>query len=363
MKKNFLILIIFVLLFDLFYARLIWKKSILTEISGSPAIFEDKIVFASKTGNLFCIDSEGNLSWRRDLKTSVLASPSIDEAGNIYISGLGKKVYCFNMNGEKNWEIELNAGIRATPLILGNTLFVGDEKGTLYAINKKKKKVIWTVDLKSPVFSSPVFNRKKTRIIVPTKNYYLFSVDIRGKIIWKFKVKGVIFSSPAVTLGDDIYLTSMDHHIYKLSPEGKLLWKFKANFWIISSPVVDNKGNVYFGSYDKNFYCLSGKGELKWKYRGKGGFNASPVIDSEGNIYTGDGAGTFYAFNPKGKVIWTHKIGDFVRSGFAVFSPKKILISGALDSGVYAFQIEGKLSKKAWWPKYLGNHRNSGYTD
>ena len=104
-------------------------------------------------------------------------------------------------------------------------------------------------------------------------------------------------------------------------------------------------------------------GKLKWKYRGKGGFNASPAIDSKGNVYTGDGSGTFYALSSEGKLLWKHKTDDFVRSGISIYSPEKILVSGSLDNFVYAFKIDGKLSRNAMWPKILGNHRNSGYKD
>lgn len=358
---------IFLLLAGLLSAELLWRRSIETEIAGAPAYFRERIILASKAGGLFCLSPDGSLEWHRDVNARIMAAPSLDEAGNIYVAALDKKIRCFNSQGVEQWQVELKAGSRATPLVIGNIIYPVDESGTLYVVDKGGKKILWQVELGLPVFSSPVFNRDKRRIIVPSKNFHVIAVGIKGagkgKILWKFRTAGVIFSSPAVTVDDDIYITSMDHHIYKLSPRGQLLWKFRAGHWIIASPAIDSRGRVYFGSYDRCFYCLDRSGKEIWVYKGDGQFNASPVIDRRGTVYTGDSSGTFYAFDRRGGVLWTYKSDDFVRSAFTIFSPGKIVLGGGLDSFVYAFRAGGKLANQAGWPKILGNHRNSGYRD
>lgn len=344
--------------------RRLWKKFITVEITGAPVCFGNRIVFASKAGYIYCANPEnGDMVWKTLIHAPILKALSIDTDGRIFAAASSKKLYCLNMNGEIQWSTALDGVPRTTPIMSKDFVYLGTEEGWVYAVNKSTHKTAWKTDIQLPIFSSAVFNHSQNQILVPTKDYHLVAVDTDGGIAWKYKTTGVIYSSPAITKTGDIYLTSMDHHIYKLSPRGALLWKFKCSRWIIASPVIDEKGNVYFGSYDRHFYCLDSHGNLLWKHKGKAGFNAVPVIDSLGNIYSGDSAGAVHAFNSEGKVLWTHKTADIVNTGLSIYSPGKILIAGSLDGFIYAFKINGELSKTAIWPKYLGNQRNSGYVE
>lgn len=306
---------------------------------------------------------QGDILWQKHFRDSIPAAPAMDQNGKVFLGTSTAILYCCNLKGKNEWTIKLKAGIRATPLVFKGILYVIDQSGTCYAISSKTRKVLWTHDLKTPVLSSPVFNIEKKSLIISLKDYRIVSLGLGGSFKWEFKAGGIILSSPAISRECDIYITSMDHYLYKLSPLGKLKWKFKSGRWIKSSPVIDENGNVYFGSYDGYFYCLTGNGKLKWRYRGKSAFNASPVIDSNGHVYAGDSSGRFYAFDAQGEVLWNFQIEDYVRNGFSIISPSNILITGACDSVVYGFKINGNLSDTASWPKILGNRRNSGYRD
>ncbi len=339
-------------------SKLIWKRGIRAEISGSPACSEDKIVIAGRDGSVYCFRSDSKLLWSKDLESAIFSSPVIGDNGNLYLTTLNGGLFKFNLNGKLILKNEYNVKIRSTPLVIKDQVILVSQKGKIFSVRKSDGKIRWEFFSDNECFSSPVFDRGV--IFVPLKNYILLALSVKGKKRWEFKAKGVIFSSPAIGSDGSVFFTCMDHHLYKLSSNGKLKWKFKTKRWVLSSPVIDSKGNVYFGSYDRMFYSVSKDGIIRWKYKGKGSFNSTAVIGSAGNIFTGNSSGSIYKFSSKGKIVWKYKSEDFVRKPFAIIPKKRILVVGGLDKRVYAFRISETLSSSAHWSKYLGNSNNSG---
>lgn len=339
-------------------ADLLWKRGLKSEIAGSPACYNGRIIVLVRNGDIHCFKGNSELLWSKNFKSAIFSSPAIDQKGNISVATLDGRYLKLNMDGEVRLESKFNAKFRSTPLILEDQIILCSEKGKVFSVGRGDGKIIWEKKFDNECFSSPVFDRGT--IYIPMKNNALFALSVEGEIKWEFRTKGVIFSSPAIASDGSIYITGMDHQLYKITPNGKLRWKFKAGRWIISSPVIDIDGNVYFGSYDRYFYSVNSRGKLRWKYKGRGSFNATPAIDSKGIIYTGNSSGYVYKFSSVGKLIWKYKTGDFVRKPFAIIPGENILIFGALDKNIYAFKTEGTLSKKGQWPKYMGNSSNSG---
>lgn len=340
-------------------ARLLWKQNLMVEIAGGPAIFDDRAAAVTRNGALFVFDPEGKLLWQKDLKVPLAAAPSYDEGGSLWLADLFGGVHRVTPMGESRQLFKGGSPFRATPLQGEDAVIVCDEEGVLTWINRENGKVLRSVRLESPVFSSGLILADGD-VLQPSKDYKVFRIHPAGeKRVW-FSGSGVLFSSPAPFGDGRIALTSMDHHLYLLKEDGRALFRFKAGRWIIASPVIDESGRVYFGSYDQCFYAVEPGGKLAWRVKGQGGFNAVPVIDDRGNVYSGDGSGRVYAFSRGGNTLWSHRTGDYVRSSLVLFPDESVLLAASLDGFLYAFRSEAPLSKRAAWPCYLGDERNSG---
>jgi len=339
-------------------AELLWKQGIRSEIAGSPACFKDRVIVADRNGSVYCYNDNSKLLWFKDLGSAIFSSPVVDSKGNIFLTTLNGELFEYDLNGELISKYQFDVNLRSTPLLVEDQVILVSQKGKIFSVRQSDGKIMWEFLSRNECFSSPVFN--SGTIYIPLKNYVLIALSMKGEKKWEYKAKGVIFSSPAIGLDGSVYFTCMDHYLYKLSADGKLKWKFKTKRWIISSPVIDSKGNIYFGSYDKMFYSVNRDGIIRWTFKGKGSFNATAVIGSAGNVFVGNSSGNIYKFSPKGKVISKYKCGDFIRRPFAIVPGKNILIFGGLDKQIYAFKIEETLSVTSQWPKYLGNHKNSG---
>jgi outer membrane protein assembly factor BamB len=340
----------------------LWKIDLATEIAGSPAFHAGQAVVATKGGLLVALDVSGKIAWKQKLPGGCLAAPAVDLDGSIYVACADGSLLRFSAAGRQVWQAGLEQELLATPLLAGDALFVFGGQGRAGKVRKADGAVLKRVELGLPFYSSPVWDAGRKFLLVPVKDYYLCAIDPELELRWKFKTVGVNYSSPAVTPGNEIYLTSMDHHLYKLNADGGRLWEFAARGWIKASPVIDERGRVYFGSYDRGVYAVSKDGRLLWRFQGKAQFTASAAIDGAGDVYCGDTSGTVYALDRDGRLAWEYKSPDFITGDMAIL-PEKILLAGSIDGTLLAFRVGRPLSLKAWWAKYLGNLSNSGFDE
>lgn len=363
-KKKFIFI---VLCFSLLLAahaetHLAWKINLVSELAGSPAVLAQTAIVVTKSGVLSAVDSSGKKVWQQKLPAGCLAPPAVAENNDIYVACANGSLLRFSAAGKEIWRINLEQMLQATPLLAVDTLFTVSNSGQVWRISQKDGAILKKAALDLPVHSSPVWDAQRRNMLVPVKDFCLLALSQDLRILWKFKTIGVNFSTPAVTPQNEIYLTSMDHHLYKLNANGQLLWKYKAKGWLKASPVIDEKGRVYFGSYDNYFYAVDRDGKSLWQFKGKASFTASAALDAAGNVYCGDTSGTVYALDSNGKLTWQYKSADFITADMTIL-PEKILLAGSIDGTLLAFKIEQPMSRKAWWAKYLGNLRNSGYDE
>jgi outer membrane protein assembly factor BamB len=340
----------------------LWRAVLPGAAAGSPAFFSGRAIAATKDGSLIALGNSGKLAWKQKLPGGCLAAPAVDADGSIYVACAEGTLLRFSPGGKEIWRAGLGQEMLATPLLGRDDVYTVSGTGRICRIGKKDGAVRKQAELGLPAHSSPVWNAKRTNLLVPLKDFLLLAVDSELNVLWKFRTAGVIHSAPAVTPQNEVYLTSMDHHLYKLDPRGRLLWKYKARGWIKASPVIDRKGRVFFGSYDRNFYAVSADGKAQWQFAGKAQFTASAAIDEAGNLYCGDTSGTVYALDRDGKLLWKHKSPDFITADLTIL-PAKVLLAGSIDGVLLALRTERPLSKKAWWAKYLGNLANSGFDE
>lgn len=340
----------------------LWKFSLPSACVGSPAVSWNTSVVATRGGDLIALDHDGHMVWKQKLPAGCVAAPALAANGDLYVACADGSLLCFTASGMEIWRVALGQESMSTPLLGSDSLYAVGGSGRVFKVRKKDGAVLKQAELGLPVHASPVWDAGKNFLLVPAKDYVLFALDPELRVRWKFRTTGVIFSAPAITPGNEVYLTSMDHHLYKLDSGGRPLWKYKASGWIKASPVVDDRGRVYFGSYDRHVHAVSTNGKPQWRFQGKAQFTASAAIDAGGSLYCGDTSGTVYALGRDGRLAWEFKNPDFITSDLTIL-PGKVLLAGSIDGTLLAFRIERPLSRKAWWAKYLGNLANSGFDE
>lgn len=173
-------------------------------VYSSPAVSDGTIYFSTDNGLLYAI--EGNArTWLQEHETKSYWI-------QLWAMGLPGVPKPPPQSGFL-WSLGLGRAAASSPVVIGNTLYIGSDKKLL------------AVDLQS---------RQKR---------------------WEFVTEGAIESSPAVA-GSTIFVGSEDGRLYAVdAATGEKLWDFLTEEKITSSPAVAN-GIVYIGSHDGNLYAI-----------------------------------------------------------------------------------------------------------
>jgi outer membrane protein assembly factor BamB len=245
--------------------------------------------------------------------------------GNIvYITGTGDDygyVFAFDHNGALLWKekygqewVESYPGVRTTPLVYDNKLYIMSGMAGLYCLDAKDGKMIWQVDLVSEygcrnirwgITENLAFLDDKIFCVPGGKVHNVIALDKdTGKLIWTSEGKGEesAYCSPIVAThnGEKLFITQTTNSIMGLDAlTGELLWSHdQPNKWSVHANTPYYK--------DGNVYCVSGYG--------KGGVMLRLAEDGKGATEA-----------------WRNQSLDGRMGGFVVIDDK---IYGAGDKGV-----------------------------
>lgn len=95
--------------------------------------------------------------WSYPLDRHVLSTPAVHD-GLVFIADSGRKVHCVDASsGKPLWMQETKGDFWASPLVADGKVFIGTRKGDFWIFAAtREKKVLSTIDLKSPVSATAV---------------------------------------------------------------------------------------------------------------------------------------------------------------------------------------------------------------
>jgi outer membrane protein assembly factor BamB len=219
--------------------KLLWHYDELGEGHASAAVTSNRIFTAgTSNGNGFIIalDLFGNKTWKTE----------------------------FGKEWMENWE-----GVRSTPLIEGDKLFIMSSYGKLICMGTKTGNIIWTVELFKDydgqnitwgVTENLLLDGNKLICTPGGKDANIIALDKNtGKLIWKSKGTGEksAYCSPLLIKhgGRTLIVTHTESHIIGIDAlNGKFLWKHPQ----------PNKYSVHANTplfHNGQIFCVSGYGQ------------------------------------------------------------------------------------------------------
>ncbi len=224
---------------------------------------------------------------------------SIDNIGNGFVSPVFTEdhffitgetdsltiLYCFNLEGEKQWQTTLGKewmktypGSRTAPTIVDNLIYVGTGMGDLFCLDRKNGKLIWFKELKNDFNGSlPLHGHSEAPLIDGDKIFWTTGGKennvvalnrFTGKLIWTNKGFGERSADnppKLIELPDrHILVTFSAYHLMGFDTEtGKLLWSHEQDNLPLSkrtmgygdshcNTVQYDDGAIYYAEGDGN---------------------------------------------------------------------------------------------------------------
>ncbi len=240
---------------------------------------DEKIFLLHDSGDLYCVDINGQKIWHKDITSSGKHGFISNVNGMLLITTGTTRVYGVNpKNGDIIWKKSLKAPVRSKGIdINGRRFAVMTIDNYLYVLNSKDGTLEWSHQapistLKKLNFSSPIFYDDKL-ILPPISDEVVVLDSNNGKVIWSRdldtelnQVNSLIFykldDSPIV-LGNVVIVSNNIGKVEAFDLKtGERKWKkralFKGNPYIVGEM-------LFILTEDEKFLAMDSYGKFKWK--------------------------------------------------------------------------------------------------
>lgn len=237
------------------------------------------------------------------------------------------------------------AGVDGGAVIVGNSVYVVDNKGTVHAIELATGKARWKTEIEDTFETPPLV--LGGRVIVCDMSGVVHALNaVDGKKLWEYKSDGPMHAG-ANGVGDRVLIANDQALIGCLeAATGKVLWTARAGDRVNSAPTVAN-GLVYAAGCDSAVTVVSledGKEKLSV---GVGAVAPGSAAVTGDRFIVGTDGGKVVCKSLEGKDLWTY---EGVEGGAMVFGTPAVaeglVVVGARDQAVHAIDLA---SGKGQW--------------
>jgi outer membrane protein assembly factor BamB len=201
-------------------------------------------------------------------------------------------------------------------------LYFGSESGTVYAVDARTGRIVWTYHAAGAVKASPTMQDGVLYFGDYSGHVQALS-ERTGRRVWLAGSEGALFgsgtfySTAAVAYGR-VYLGNTDGRVYSYdAATGALDWAYQTGAYVYASPaVVDVPGlgpTIYVGSYDGRFYALNARtGHVEWSYDAGGRISGSATVLGDIVYFSDLGTHSTYGLGvATGRVVYRADTGAF----------------------------------------------------
>lgn len=280
-----------------------WSINTHALIEFPPAIANGVAYVVNKYGNARAVRLRDRKTlWQRTAdrhdsgKPTDVTAPVYHE-GKVFFAFLdGDLVAVDAATGKQTWKRNLHAHLESSPMAVGGTLYLGDDKSDVVALRAADGKVRWRFDSPGAIKASPSYH--DGRLYVADYEGGMFCLDAgSGRLIWRTNTtrvppfgRGGFFSSPAIAFGH-VYAGRDDGTVYGFDEKtGRVTWSFQTGGFVYGSPAVaqapGTPASVYIGSENGRFYALDAlTGKREWSYDVGGPIPGTAVVIGH-TVYT-----------------------------------------------------------------------------
>jgi outer membrane protein assembly factor BamB len=279
----------------------------------------------------------GKQIWKRHMGTCTgcglsASTPSLDVAHKMLfvsvlslkgstIGAVGGELGAVSMiTGKILWTFPVPPGTESSPMIVGNSVYFGDQNGTEYSLNIHNGHENWHFSTGGSIKAGAVYYGGNLYFGNYAGSFYAVGAK-SGKQVWSSSQGGQFYSTPAEAYGR-IYVGNNNGAAYSFSAkDGSLAWSRTLGAYVYSGPAVATVPGlgptVFIGSYSSVLYALNAQtGATRWSAgplpAAKPGISGSAtLINNVVYVSTVYSPGSF-GFNARtGQQVWHYPDGSY----------------------------------------------------
>ena len=290
-----------------------WVLPIAGGVVSELAVDQGSVYFGGGDGFLYSVNLEnGHVNWRYELRNPSVSRPTVS-GGRVFVTTSDDVVYAFDSGtGKWLWHYRRRSSQPATiygasaPLVEGNEVLAGLSDGFLVSLSifdgqLKSERKLHTGTKFTDVDAHPVIDGGVLYIPSYDGSLYALKKDTKD-VIWRFEAGGV---RQVAIEGDRLFLPSSDGTIYALQKDSsKVLWKFELDGGTPTQILTTDRYLIVGSSFQYLYVLDKQTGEGKYRLNigygsgFSGSFSSSP---SQNQLFAFSSGGRLYSFKIQGE--------------------------------------------------------------
>ena len=245
--------------------------------------------------NLYLIDdgatvkrvniTTGRQIWLRHVGLLSASTPSLDvKHKELFVSVLsnacgtigctdGEEAALSMRSGKILWTFPVSSGTESSPMIVGNSVYFGDQAGTLYSLNIRTGHENWSFPTDGSIKGAPAYWGGNLYFGTYGGSFYAVGAN-SGREVWSASPGGQFYSTPAIGFGH-VYVGNKNGDAYAFDlRNGALAWSAGLGGYVYGGPAVAEipglGPTVYIGSYNRRPVCAERRNRRRQMVRRRG---------------------------------------------------------------------------------------------
>ncbi|XZE19972.1 PQQ-binding-like beta-propeller repeat protein [Pirellulaceae bacterium SH449] len=249
----------------------VWSRETEQPMANGALILGNDVLYASDYGAMVCLDLEsGKEKWVYETGDQLKSSPAVWKNLS-FLGGCDSQLHKVNLSsGEsEGTPIPLMAPTLCTPNVVGDTVIIPTQPGTVYAVRVATGEQVWSytpdsslgLDVRSSpaTLAEPDGESLKGTVVVPSRNRRLIALDAaNGQLKWESVLRKRSDSSPVIS-GERVWLGASDGKVSSLDlATGNEVWSYQLTGQILASPAA-SEGKLVIATEKGLVVCFGGK--------------------------------------------------------------------------------------------------------
>jgi outer membrane protein assembly factor BamB len=196
-----------------------WTRDLHAHLESSPLVVGKTIYLGTDSGQLLALRTgDGSERWNLTVPAAIKASPSYDK-GRVFVADYQSTMFAVDAkNGHVIWRTNTSrqapfgrGGFYSSPAISGGRVFAARDDGQVCAFDEKTGKLDWSFPTGAATYGSPAVAKvpgTPETVYIGAENGTFYALDARhGKERWHHDIGGAI-PGTATVVADQVFTSS-----------------------------------------------------------------------------------------------------------------------------------------------------------
>lgn len=153
---------------------------------GSPTVGDGGVFVGSFSSNIEFIQSNGRRESLASAGNWIWGAPALEDE-TLYYADLNGKIYSLDLvTNRQNWDnVQPNGPIVASPLVVGEQVYIATEAGSFLALSRDGR-IVWEKTPGGQIYTTPVLSGDLILVAPYHAEFALAAYDDAGKQAWTF---------------------------------------------------------------------------------------------------------------------------------------------------------------------------------